>query len=91
MLLEIFQYHIDQVKTLVASEYSNGTLTKYVTAFKYNRAFLQWKNKQDDIDTRKLDYEFITTLEFCNKRVQRCDHNTSIKYIASCKKMTIRP
>jgi bifunctional ADP-heptose synthase (sugar kinase/adenylyltransferase) len=55
LLLEIFQYHNDQVKALIGSEYSKGTLTKFVTVFKHTRAFLQWKYKADDIDIRKLD------------------------------------
>jgi integrase len=58
LLLEIFQYHNDQVKTLIGKEYSKGTLTKFNTVLKHTRSFLQWKYKLDDIDIRKLDYEF---------------------------------
>ncbi len=90
MLLEIFQYHNDQVKALVGKEYSKGTLTKFNTVLNHTRAFLQWKYKLDDIDIRKLDYEFITELEFWYKSVQHCDHNTTMKYIACVKKMVIR-
>ena len=90
LLLEIFQYHNDQVKTLIGKEYSKGTLTKFNTVLKHTRSFLQWKYKLDDIDIRKLDYEFITELEFWYKSVQHCDHNTTMKYIACVKKMAIR-
>jgi site-specific recombinase XerD len=90
LLLEIFQYHNDQVKALVGKEYSKGTLTKFNTVLKHTRSFLQWKHKLDDIDIRKLDYEFITELEFWYKSVQHCDHNTTMKYIACVKKMAIR-
>jgi hypothetical protein len=90
LLLEIFQYHNDQVKALIGKEYSKGTLTKFNTVLKHTRSFLQWKYKVEDIDIRKLDYEFITELEFWYKSVQHCDHNTTMKYIACVKKMAIR-
>ena len=90
LLLEIFQYHNDQVKTLIGKEYAKGTLTKFSTVLRHTRTFLQWKYKADDIDIRKLDYEFITGLEFWYKSIQHCDHNTTMKYIACVKKMAIR-
>lgn len=90
LLLEIFQYHNEQVKALVGKEFSKGTLTKFNTVLKHTRAFLQWKYQLDDIDIRKLDYEFITELEFWYKSVQHVEHNTTMKYIACVKKMAIR-
>jgi site-specific recombinase XerD len=90
LLVEIFQHHNSQVTALVGKEYSKGTLTKFNTVLKHTRTFLQWKYKADDIDIRKLDYEFITELEFWYKSVQHCDHNTTMKYIACVKKMAIR-
>jgi site-specific recombinase XerD len=90
LLLEIFQYHNDQVKALVGKEFSKGTLTKFNTVLKHTRAFLQWKYKVDDINIRKLDYEFITELEFWYKSIQHVEHNTTMKYIACVKKMAIR-
>ena len=89
LLLEIFQYHNDQVKTLVGKEFAKGTLTKFNTVLNHTRSFLQWKYKLDDIDIRKLDYEFITELEFWYKSVQHVEHNTTMKYIACVKKMAI--
>lgn len=90
MLLEIFRYHNNQVKALVGKEFSKGTMTKFNTVLKHTRAFLLWKFKADDIDIRKLDYEFITELEFWYKSVQHVEHNTTMKYIACVKKMVIR-
>jgi len=90
MLLEIFHYHNDQVKALVGKEFSKGTMTKFNTVLKHTRAFLQWKYKADDIDIRRLDYEFITELEFWYKSVRHVEHNTTMKYIACVKKMAIR-
>lgn len=89
-LLEIFQYHNSQVKSLLGIEYSKGTLTKFTTVLNHTRAFLKWKYNTDDMDIRKLDYEFITELEFWYKSVQHIEHNTTMKYIACVKKMVIR-
>ena len=90
LLLEIFQYHNDQAKALVGKEFSKGTLTKFKTVLNHTRTFLKWKYKVDDIDIRKLDYEFVTELEFWYKSIQHVEHNTTMKYIACVKKMAIR-
>jgi len=90
MLLEVFQHHNEQVKALVGIEYAAGTLTKFTTALKHTRAFLQWKYQLNDIDIRKLDFELVTELEFWYKSEKHCDHNTTMKYIACIKKMVIR-
>jgi len=89
-LIEIFQYHNDQVKALLGREYSKGTLTKFETVLRHMKVFLKWKYSLDDIDIRRLDYEFITELEFWFKSVQHVDHNTTMKYIACIKKLVIR-
>lgn len=52
--------------------------------------FLQEKYKVSDIDITKLDYDFISNYEFWLKTVRKCDHNTTIKYLANFKKVVIR-
>jgi Phage integrase SAM-like domain len=54
--------------------------------------YVGWHKERDvhDIDIHKLDYEFITELEFWYKSVRHIDHNTTMKYIACIKKKTIR-
>jgi site-specific recombinase XerD len=88
-LLEIFQHHNSQVQALVGIEYSEGTMTKFKTVLNHTREFLKWKYQVNDIEVRKLDYDFISDLEFWYKSVQHIDHNTTMKYIACCKKMVI--
>jgi integrase len=88
-ILEIFQHHNNQVKALIGIEYAEGTMTKFKTVLNHTREFLKWKYKVDDIEVRKLDYDFISDLEFWYKSVQHIDHNTTMKYIACCKKMVI--
>ena len=57
---------------------------------KHTRDFLLWKYKAPDIDIKKLDYEFVSEFEFWFKSEKKCDHNTTIKYIACCKKIVLR-
>ena len=90
MLMVIFQQHNDQMTALVGSEYAPGTIERYTTSFKHTLSFLQWKFKCTDIDITKLDYEFISDYEFWLKSTRKCDHNTTMKYLANFRKIVNR-
>lgn len=87
MLMEIFEQHNEQMKALVNHEFSPLTLERYTTSKKHTQEFMKWKYKKNDIDIKKLKYEFITDYEFWLKSVRRCDHNTSMKYLSNFKKI----
>lgn len=87
MLMEIFEQHNEQMKALVNHEFSPLTLERYTTSKKHTQEFMKWKYKKDDIDIKKLKYEFITDYEFWLKSVRKCDHNTSMKYLSNFKKI----
>ena len=89
MLLEVFKHHNDQMAALVGREYAAGTLVRFNSALKHTGDFILWKYKVADLDVKKLNYEFITEFEFWFKTVKNCCHNTTIKYIACCKKMVL--
>jgi len=90
MVLEVFQYHNDQMAELVNQEYAPGTLDRYKTSYKHTQAFLKWKYKIADVDIDKLNYEFISEYEFWLKSVRKCGHNTTMKYLANFKKIVLR-
>jgi site-specific recombinase XerD len=90
MILEIFDYHNQQMASLVGREFAAGTLERYQTSLKHTRAFLQWKFKVIDLDIRQLDFEFIADYEFWLKSVRRCDHNTTMKYLSNFRKIVNR-
>jgi site-specific recombinase XerD len=90
MILEIFDYHNQQMATLVGKEFAAGTLERYQTSLKHTRAFLEWKFKVTDLDIRQLDFEFIADYEFWLKSVRRCDHNTTMKYLSNFRKIVNR-
>jgi site-specific recombinase XerD len=75
---------------LVGKQYAPATLVRYTTTLKHTQAFLQWKYRLNDIDIKKLNYEFITEFEFWFKTVRNCDHNTTIKYLSNVRKIINR-
>lgn len=87
MLMEIFEQHNEQMKALVDHEFSPLTLQRYITSKKHTQEFMKWKYNKDDIDIKKLRYEFITDYEFWLKSERKCDHNTSMKYLSNFKKI----
>jgi site-specific recombinase XerD len=89
MLIEIFQQHNDQVVELIGKDFAPGTVERYKTSLSHTRSFIEWKYKVSDIDIRKLNYEFISGYEFWLKSVRRCNHNSTMKYLANFKKIVI--
>jgi integrase len=87
MLMEIFEQHNEQMKTLVNHEFSPLTLERYATSKKHTQEFMKWKYKKDDIDIKELAFQFITDYEFWLKSERKCDHNTSMKYLSNFKKI----
>ncbi|MFZ6013584.1 MAG: site-specific integrase [Bacteroidota bacterium] len=87
MLMGVFKEHNEQMKALVNQEFSPLTLERYETSFRHTQEFMKWKYKIEDIDIKRLNYEFISNYEFWLKSVRKCDHNTSIKYLSNFKKI----
>lgn len=90
MLMEQFKIHNEQMQALLGKDYAKGTLDRYETSYRHTLQFLQDKYKVSDIDIEKLNYDFITNYEFWLKTVRKCDHNTTMKYLANFKKIVIR-
>jgi site-specific recombinase XerD len=89
MLIEVFHQHNDQMASLVKAgkDYCAATLIRYNTSRDHTKAFLQWKYGLDDIDIKRLNYEFVSDLEFWLKTERHCAHNTTMKYISNLKKI----
>jgi site-specific recombinase XerD len=90
MLMEIFRQHNEQMATLVGHEYSAATLERYETSFKHTESFLQCKYGVQDMDIKKLDFEFVSDYEFWLKSERKCNHNSAIKYISNFRKIVNR-
>jgi site-specific recombinase XerD len=86
-LLEVFKKHNDQMFELIGSDCSKATHGKYKTTYDHTKAFLEWKYQLKDIEVQKLTYNFMTEFEFYLKSKQKCNHNTTIKYLSNLKKI----
>lgn len=89
-ILTIFQEHNEQMKNLVGKDFASGTLERYRTSLAHTREYIQWKYGVNDLDIRKLDYDFVCQYEFWLKTYRNCSHNTAIKYIANFRKIIKR-
>jgi integrase len=87
MLLEVFDYHNKQMRELVDIDFAPGTMERYETARSHTKDFIKWKYGLEDIDINKLNYEFVTDMEFYFKTERKCCHNTAMKYISNVKKV----
>jgi site-specific recombinase XerD len=87
MLLDVFAEHNAQVKALVGRQYSVSTCTRYETSLAHTRNFLMQVYNKTDIPVDSLQYRFITDYEFWFKKVRKCNHNSTIKYLTNFKKI----
>ncbi|MCZ8022994.1 MAG: site-specific integrase [Cyclobacteriaceae bacterium] len=87
MIIEIFKEHNAQMKALIGKEFAPRTFVRYETSLKHTVDYLQWKYQMNDIDVKKLNYEFISNYEFYLKSERKCDHNTTVKYLSNFKKI----
>ena len=86
-LVEVFRNHNQQLEALIGKGNSKATFGKYRTTLDHVISFLKWKYKKTDIEIPGITYSFITDFEFWLKSVQRCNHNTTIKYISNLRKI----
>ncbi|MBS0647217.1 MAG: site-specific integrase [Verrucomicrobia bacterium] len=86
-IMEVFQYHNDQMKSLIGKEYSFGTHERYATALNHTKEFIEYKYNVSDFPIKQVNHEFITEYEYFLKAVRKCSHNTAIKYLTNFKKI----
>ncbi len=90
MLMEIFQHHNDQMKSLVGKDYAAGTLQRYETSYRHTKSFIETRYKISDININRLDFEFLSEYEYWLKSVRSCDHNSAMKYLSNFRKIVNR-
>ncbi|MEP6466623.1 MAG: site-specific integrase [Parafilimonas sp.] len=87
MLIELFKHQNEQIKALVGKDYAQGTYQIFNRTLNHTIDFLNYYLKVSDIDILKLDYDFISQFEFWFKSKRSCDHNTTMKYLSTFKKI----
>jgi len=63
MIMEVFSKHNSEMKELVGKQYAPATLVRFDTTFRHTQNFLKWKYGLQDLDIKKIDYEFITEFD----------------------------
>ncbi len=88
-IIQIFQEENDKMKELEGKGYAIGTIKRFETSLSHTREYIKWKYKCEDIEIRKLDYEFVKEYDFWLKTVRNCIQNTASKYIGNFKKIVL--
>ncbi|MET3981506.1 site-specific recombinase XerD [Mucilaginibacter sp. UYP25] len=88
-LLEVFKHHNAQMKALEGTEFSPNTVNRYETTMTHTSTFIKWKYGLEDLNIKKLDYEFISEFCFWFKGIQKCNHNSTMKYLSNVKKVVL--
>ncbi|RFZ85272.1 site-specific integrase [Mucilaginibacter terrenus] len=88
-IIKEFNAHNQQIEALVPSEYSPGTLDLFERTLLHAQRFIKWKYNLDDLEIKKLDYDFISQFSFYLKSERKCQHNTTIKYLTYFKKIVL--
>ena len=80
-LIEIFEQHNKQMKTLIGKEFAEGTYKRYVTSLSHTKEFIKWKYNVLDVDIRSIDLAFLNDYEFYLRSVRNCNNNSAVKYL----------
>lgn len=88
-IIEVFNKHNQQLKALEGTEFASNTIKRYTTTLEHTKSFLKWKYGVEDLDIRKLDHETIAEFDFWLKGIQKCNHNSTMKYLSNFKKIVL--
>jgi site-specific recombinase XerD len=88
-IIEVFNKHNQQLKALEGMKFASNTIKRYATTLEHTKSFLKWKYGAEDLDIRKLDHETIAEFDFWLKGIQKCNHNSTMKYLSNFKKIVL--
>ena len=80
-LLQLFDKHIEDLKTKIGKELTRVSFLRYVCVRNRLDLFLQNKYNISDIDLREINFSFICDFEIFLKSNYPCGHNAAIKLI----------
>ncbi len=83
-----FQRYLENVKSKINIDYTEGTYKKYRTTFNHVKTFIQLKQREDDIPFALLTPTIINSLQDYIRVDKKCSHNSTIKYMKNIKKVT---
>jgi site-specific recombinase XerD len=86
-LLQVFDFHNDEMRKSIGISIERVTLTKYLTVRTKVAKFIIHQYKKTDLYLHELNHQFVTNFEFYLKSVDHIDHNTTMRYIRNLKKI----
>ena len=86
-LLEVFNYHNDEMKKQIGISFAKGTHAHYVSSIRKIVSFIHYRYSRSDIPLKKLDHSFLTSYEMYLKSIEKESHNTAMKHIKRLKKV----
>lgn len=86
-LVEVFKLHNQQLRNLIGVDYSPATAKRYDTTLSHVIKYMKYQYKKDDMLLTELNYEFVSGLEYFLKTVNKCNHNSTMKYIKNFRKV----
>ncbi len=89
MILELFAQHNAYMEALIDTDYADGTHQCFETTYEHTKAFIQCQFQMEDMSILKLNHFFIDRFSFWLKTVRKCNHNTTMKYLANFKKIVL--
>ncbi|WP_372758109.1 site-specific integrase [Mariniflexile sp.] len=87
MLIGIFKTHNNQIEKLVGKEYALNTLKRYETTLNHITNFLVSSLNVNEIPIKQINHQFLTDFEFYLKSERNCNHNSTMRYLKSLKKI----
>lgn len=82
MILEVFDEHNKQMKSLVDIEFALGYYNRYFTIRDHI-----FTHRKDDFIVRDVNLKFIKDFQYLLKEKKSCNHNSALKYVNNFKKI----
>jgi site-specific recombinase XerD len=86
-LIEIYQYHNDQIFQKIGKGFAPATWERHKVAIGKMKDFLRYKYHKTDIALDDLNFQFGSNYELYLKTHDNCGHNTTMKHIKSLKRI----
>ncbi len=80
-LYDVWDYHFNQICSLVGKDYAVSTIKKYKTARNAMKKYLKLRYKADDIKLDQLDFQFIREYEVYLKADYNVKNNTAVQMV----------
>ena len=86
-ILQVFQEHNEQCKSLIGIDFSPLTYQRYTTVYRHVENFIRLKYHKDDLLLTEIKPSFVKGFEVYLKVERKCSHNSTVKYLRNLKKI----